>query len=144
MTRTVTVDFAVPVEVAFTYLLEPRNRPEWQSSLAGIVPIDRGTPYVGMRWRDVTKVGVQPQMEITAIEQDRSWTERGTWRGIAAELTLHYEPTTAGCRVRAEFAITGRGPFRPLGPVLSFAGLSAVAPDLKRAAQILLDRGSAQ
>jgi len=97
-----------------------------------------------MRWTDVTKVGVKPQMSITAIDPDRSWTERGTWRGIAAELTVHYEPTAAGCRVRAEFVITGTGLFRPLGPVLSFAGLSAVAPDLRRAAKILLDRGPAQ
>lgn len=130
--------------MAFAYLLEPTNRPEWQSSLAAIVPLDHGTPYVGMRWHDVTKVGVRPLMEITAIDPDRSWTERGTWRGIAAELTLHYEPTSAGCRVRAEFVITGRGLFRPLGPVLSFAGTSAVVPDLKRAARILLARGTDQ
>ena len=31
-----TVPFPVPAEVAFDYLVDPANRPQWQSSLAAV------------------------------------------------------------------------------------------------------------
>jgi uncharacterized protein YndB with AHSA1/START domain len=136
------VDFDVPIEVAFDYLLEPSNRAEWQSSLRRIEDRDPGEPRTGMRWTDVTGPGLRPAMEISGMERPRSWTERGTWRGIAAELTLFYTQTPTGCRVRAEFAIAGTGAFRPFGPMLTLAGRSAVGPDLKRAARLLSERAS--
>ena len=34
------VAFAVPAEVAFDYLIDPRHRPEWQSSLRRVELVD--------------------------------------------------------------------------------------------------------
>ena len=66
--RTTTLRYAVPVHVAFAYLADPRNRPEWQSSLRRVELLDEGEPRVGMRWRDHTAVRMAPEMVITELE----------------------------------------------------------------------------
>jgi hypothetical protein len=135
------VDVDVPVEVAFDYLVDPRNRPEWQSSLRRVEQVD-GAPRAGQTWVDVTAVGVRPRMQTTVLERPRRWTETGRWRGFTATLTLDFEPTPAGCRIRAAFAVTGVGPARPLAPVLARAARLAVPHDLRRAARILSARAT--
>lgn len=101
-------------EAAFRYLCDPRNRPEWQSSLRSVeVPADE-EPHLGQAWRETTSVGVRPHMETTELVPFRVWTERGTWRGVSATLTLHFTDVTGGCRVQAdgtvEDAVPGRSP----------------------------------
>ena len=91
----------VPAAVAFRYLCDPRNRPEWQSSLRSVeVPPDE-EPHLGQSWRETTSVGVRPQMETTELTPYRVWTERGTWRGVSAVLSLHFTDVVGGCRVHA-------------------------------------------
>jgi len=133
------VAFDVPVEVAFDYLVDPRNRPEWQSSLRRVELHDL-VPAVGQRWVDVTVAGVRPRMETTVLDRPACWTERGVWRGFEATLTLRFTPAAPGCRVEAAFEVTGRGIARPLGPVLTRAARAAVPGDLRRAARILSER----
>ena len=81
------VRFAVPPEVAFDYLVDPRNRAAWQSSLRRVEGVT-GQPRVGQRWVDVTVPGLRPRMETTVLERPHRWTEVGRWHGIDAELTL--------------------------------------------------------
>ena len=77
-----TVELPVTAEAAFRYLCDPRNRPEWQSSLRSVeVPPDE-EPHLGQAWRETTSVGVRPHMETTELVPFRVWTERGTWRGV--------------------------------------------------------------
>ncbi|MGY2876597.1 uncharacterized protein YndB with AHSA1/START domain [Marmoricola sp. URHA0025 HA25] len=133
------VGFDVPVEVAFDYLVDPRNRPEWQSSLRAVERVD-GRPRVGQTWLDSTRVGVRAAMETTALERPLTWTERGRWRGIEATLTLRFRPAAQGCDVSARFVVTGHGLARPLGPVLGPAARLAVPRDLRRASRILSER----
>jgi hypothetical protein len=140
---TATLTYAVPVHVAFTYLADPRNRPEWQSSLRTVELLDEGEPRVGQRWRDVTAARIVPEMVITELEPDVVWAETGTWRAIAADLTLRFAPHPEGCRVEVEFEVRGRGYLRPLGWAASRAGLFAVRSDLRRAGRILEKRGRA-
>jgi uncharacterized protein YndB with AHSA1/START domain len=126
----VAVDFPAPPEAVFDYLVDPGNRAEWQSSLARVADAD-GEPRVGQTWTDVTRVGARPRMETTELERPHRWTERGTWHGISAELTLDLVATPTGCRVTATFAITG--------PLLLVTPLRALAPlgirgDLRHAA----------
>jgi hypothetical protein len=135
------VAFDVPVEVAFDYLVDPRNRPEWQSSLRRVELADP-VPRVGQRWVDVTSAGVRPAMETTVLDRPVLWTERGTWRGIEAVLTLHFEERGAGCAVRADAVVSGKGPARLLGPVLTRAAALAVPGDLERAARTLAERAA--
>jgi hypothetical protein len=140
---TATLRYAVPVHVAFAYLADPRNRPEWQSSLRRIELLDGGDPRVGQRWRDVTAARIVPDMVITELEPDVLWAETGTWRAIAADLTLRFAPHREGCSVDVEFEVRGRGYLRPLGWAASRAGLLAVRSDLRRAGRILEKRAQA-
>ncbi|WP_310526095.1 SRPBCC family protein [Nocardioides sp.] len=133
-----TVDFAVPSSVAFDYLGDPRNRPEWQSSLLSVTLADRDAqPHLGQTWRETTMVGVCPRMEITRFERPDVWAERGTWRGIEATLVLSFEERSQGCRVVAEGDISGRRAYAAAAAVAGrLAGL-AIGGDLRKAARIL-------
>jgi hypothetical protein len=136
-----TVRFDVPAEVAFDYLVDPANRPEWQASLTGVEMLDENPPHVGQRWYDVTRVpGVRPLMVLESMARPYVWVETGTWRGYAATLALSFEPKSFGCEVSASFGIQGGGPRRALGPLLTVAGAPAVRNDLRRAARLLRGR----
>lgn len=134
------VRFGVPPDVAFDYLVDPRHRPEWQSSLRRVEDVDPGAPHVGQRWVDVTVPGVRPRMRTTVLDRPRTWTEVGTWRGIDAVLTLEFTPDGDGCRVVPTFRVTGRGAVRPLAWVVDRVAVLGVLPDLRRAARLLADR----
>ena len=135
------VAFDVPVEAAFDYLVEPRNRPEWQSSLSRVEQL-RGEVGPGQTWVDVTVVGARPAMETTALDRPSSWTERGVWRAVEATLTLRFRPVGHGCETTAEVHVVGHGLARPLGPVLARAAALAVPRDLRRAARVLSERSA--
>ena len=135
--------YDVPVEVAYDYLADPRNRPEWQSSLRGVEMLDEGEPRVGMRWRDLTVARIRPEMVITAMEPPRLWAETGTWHAVAADLTLEVAPvagTARSCEVTAAFEVRAGGPLAPVGWVATAAGLPAVRSDLRRAGRLLAAR----
>lgn len=140
------VEFAAPVRTVFDYLGDPRNRPEWQSSLLSVNMTESTDPYVGMRWKETTVVGVRPQMEITALEPGELWGENGTWHGISADLTLRFteiddvtggSSAEPGCRVRAEGVIHGSGLWRVPTVVAGRLGSGAIRADLRRAARLL-------
>jgi hypothetical protein len=129
-----TVRFDVPVEVAFDYLVDPVNRPDWQSSLRRVDAVD-GEPRVGQTWTDVTKPGLQPAMETTVLDRPRAWSESGTWRFVRADLTLRFEPVgEQQCDVHFDFRIHALG---PLGRVATLGSVPAVRADLRHAARIL-------
>ncbi|MCW2846117.1 MAG: Polyketide cyclase / dehydrase and lipid transport [Marmoricola sp.] len=137
---TTSVEYDVPVPVAFAYLADPRNRPEWQSSLRRVDLIDEGEPRVGQRWLDVTSARIVPEMVITEMETDVLWAETGRWKGISADLTLGFSPRAGGCSVAVAFGVHGRGLLRPVGWAATGAGLFAVRSDLRKAGRILSER----
>ncbi|MCL8023929.1 SRPBCC family protein [Nocardioides bruguierae] len=132
------VRFSVPQEVAFDYLVDPANRPEWQSSLRSVADV-AGEQAAGQTWTDVTVPGLRPAMRTTRLERPHVWAETGTWRGVRADLDLAFTPAAAGvaCDVSFRFRIEALG---VLGLVATFASVPAVRADLKRAARILLER----
>ncbi|SEB74315.1 Polyketide cyclase / dehydrase and lipid transport [Nocardioides exalbidus] len=137
-----TLEYAVPAEVAFRYLSDPRNRPEWQSSLLSVeVPPDE-EPHLGQAWRERTAVGVRPHMETTELTPFRTWTERGSWRGVTATLTLHFTDIAGGCRVRAEGEVSGRGIWSVPAGAAGLLASTAIAADLRKAGRILASRSS--
>ena len=134
------VRFGVPAEVAFDYLVDPANRPLWQSSLSRVEDV-RGEVGVGQTWVDVTVPRLRPRMETTELVRPRRWTERGTWRSFAATLTLTFDPVGPGsCDVDIETELHARGLAAPVAAVLSRLSPAAVRSDLKRAARLLAER----
>ena len=132
------VAFAVPAAVAFDYLVDPRNRPEWQSSLRRVEDVV-GEPGAGQTWTDVTTPGLRPAMRTTVFERPRLWSESGTWRFVRAELTLRFDPAgDRSCAVGFAFGIHALG---PLGLAATALSVPAVRSDLRRAARILSSRG---
>lgn len=140
------VDFDVPAEVAYDYLVEPANRSQWQSSLR-TVEVDGAVRSgqdaevsVGMTWTDVTWPGLRPRMQLTRAERPRLWTEVGHWHGVEADLTLVFEPTASGCRVLVEFEVRTPGVLSRIGPAVTAFAVRPVLGDLRRAARILRSR----
>ena len=123
-------------ETVFDYLADPRNRPEWQSSLRRVAAV-AGDPGVGQTWTDVTWPGFRPQMRVTAYERATRWSETGTWRFARADLTLDLADDPRGCAVDYSFRIHVLG---PVGAVASWASRPAVAADLRRAARLISER----
>lgn len=134
------VAFAAPLQVAYDYLADPRNRPEWQSSLKGVEMIDEGEPRVGMRWRDRTAARIVPEMEITVLEPGKVWAEVGRWRSISALLVLKFEPSATGCVVDVRFHVAAPGLLAPVGWLATGTGVFPVLGDVRRAARILAAR----
>lgn len=144
------VRFGVPASTAFGYLVDPHHRPEWQSSLRRVEDVSPALPAVGQTWVDVTVPGLRPRMVTTVLERATTWTEVGTWHGIAAELTLDFAADGAGggddggggvgCRVTPTFRVTGRGAAYPVAWLLDRVAVHAVLPDLRRAAHLLAER----
>jgi uncharacterized protein YndB with AHSA1/START domain len=130
---TVTLDLPHSPDVLFRYLADPRNRPDWQSSLKAVADVDPGEPYEGMQWRDVTKVGIKPHMQLTEIVPYRTLSEVGTWRGVDGLLTLRFLKIGGGTRLSAEGRVTGRGPFAVAAAVAARWAPSTVKADLERA-----------
>lgn len=136
----VAVRFSAPREPVFRYLADPRHRPAWQSSLRAVEMIDDGEPRVGLRWRDVTRPGLVPELWISALEPGRLWAERGRWRGITAELALRFATDGTGTIVEADATLAGAGAWRPVATAAGWLTPWAVRRDLERAAAIL-ERG---
>lgn len=95
--------------------------------------IDDGEVRAGMRWRDVTVVGIKPAMQITRMEPFRLWQESGRWRNIEALLTLRFTPVAEGTRVTAEVSLEGSR----IGRLVSRLAPLAIRADLARAARAL-------
>ncbi len=140
----ITLDLPHEPAVLFPYLAEPRNRPEWQSSLRAVDEVDDGEPHAGMHWRDVTKVGVKPQMQLTEVTPFRTLAEVGTWRGVDAVLTLRFVKVASGTRLTAEGRVIGRGPFALAAAVAGRLAPGAVEADLRRASDVLAGKPDVQ
>ena len=127
----------MPTQVAFDYLVDPRNRAAWQSSLRRVEQVD-GEPRPGQTWTDVTRPGLRPAMRTDVLDRPRLWSESGTWRFVRADLTLRFDAVgEAACDVHYRFRIHALG---PLGLAASVLSLPAVRTDLRRAAKILSSR----
>ena len=133
----VTLELPHPPASLFRFLAEPRNRPLWQASLRTVTDVDDGEPEVGMQWRDVTKVGIKPAMEITELTPYRVISETGTWRGVDGLLTLRFVKTQQGTRVIADGRLIGHGPFALAAAVSGRWAPETIRKDLLRASEVL-------
>jgi uncharacterized protein YndB with AHSA1/START domain len=139
-TFTVTIDLPHPPADLFRFLAEPRNRPLWQSSLRTVTDVDEGEPHAGQHWRDVTKAGIKPQMQLTELGPYRVIAETGTWRGVDGLLTLRFLKTALGTRITAEGRLIGHGAFALAAAVSGRWAPETIRKDLLRASAVLTDR----
>jgi uncharacterized protein YndB with AHSA1/START domain len=139
-TFTVVVDLPHSPADLFHFLVAPRNRPLWQASLRTVTDVDEGDPRPGLQWRDVTKVGVKPWMELTEVVPYRVIAESGTWRGVDGLLTLRFVKTGQGTRVTAEGRLIGHGPFALAAAVSGRLAPDTIRKDLLRASDVLTER----
>lgn len=131
------VELPVPIEVAYSYLSDPRNRPEWQSSLRSVtVPSDE-EPHLGQRWQETMMIGVRPRMEIVQFQRPVAWAERGAWRGVEMTLALTFEETNEGCVVVVDGTIVGRHLYALPATVAGRLAALAVGGDLRKVKKIL-------
>jgi uncharacterized protein YndB with AHSA1/START domain len=137
----VTLELPHPPATLFRFLADPHNRSSWQSSLKTVVDVDDGEPRVGMRWRDVTKVGIRPEMEITELTPYRVLGESGHWRGVDGLLTMRFVKTRTGTRLTTEGRLVGDGPFSLAALVGGRLAPETVRKDLLRASELLRARG---
>jgi uncharacterized protein YndB with AHSA1/START domain len=141
---TVTVDLPHPPPVLFRFLAEPRNRPLWQASLRMVADVDPGEPHPGQQWRDVTKVGIRPWMELTELVPYRVISESGNWHGVDGMLTLRFLKIQQGTRVTAEGGLLGRGPFAIAAAASGRWAPETIRKDLLRASDLLSHHGDGQ
>lgn len=137
MATSVRLILDVPVDTLFGYLADPRNRPEWQSSLRAVDAV-RGSGELGTTWVDVTAVGARPRLEVTSYLPNRQWGEHGRWHGLQASLVLHFRPVRDDrTALTAEIEFWGRGVFGLLGAGMTALTPAAVRSDLRRAARLI-------
>ena len=135
---TFSVDIAAPREQVFDYFADPRNRADWQSSLKRIRMLDSGDPREGIRWQDVTKVGVVAEMVTTVQERPERWAETGTWRGVRADLTMIFENlANGGTRAHVEAQLYGEGAYAVFAIAAWPAMPVALRMDVKHAGRII-------
>lgn len=136
------VDLPHPPEVLFRYLADPRNRPEWQSSLMSVRLDDvDAEPHVGMSWNETTVVGLRAAMAITELVPYRVLAESARTGGIDGTLVLRFKARPGGCRIEVEGEMSGRGPLRYVAAAAARLAGRVAASDLRRAGRVLSTRG---
>ena len=143
-TFTIIVDLPHAPADLFRFLADPHNRPLWQTSLRAVTDVVGGDPHPGMQWRDVTKVGIKPWMELTEVVPYRVISESGTWHGVDGLLTLRFLKTSSGTRVTAEGRLIGHGPFALAASVSGRWAPETIRKDLLRASDVLSERQTGQ
>ena len=101
------------------------------------LPDRTAEPKVGLRWRETTVVGVRPRMEITEMQPFKLWSERGTWQGVSADLTLRFTAIPGGCRVTATGTVRGEGIWSVAARASGRLAGKGIRFDLQRAGEIL-------
>ena len=129
-----------PAERAFAYLVDPRVRPEWQSSLLSTDVPDDEEPHLGQAWTELTVVGARPSLVVVEMAPFRTWAERGTWRGVEATLRLRFTATAGGCRVVAEGEVSGTGVYAVAAAGSGLLAWRAIAADLRTASHRIASR----
>jgi uncharacterized protein YndB with AHSA1/START domain len=125
-----------PRPTVYDYLADPRNRPDWQASLARVELLDEGAPRVGMRWVDHVKVGPPFTLQIIGMEPQDLWAEMGSIGPLSAFVTLLFEDETRdgvdGTCVRVVARVRGNRFAKPLGWAATAVMTALVRLDLPR------------
>ncbi|WP_324290148.1 SRPBCC family protein [Gordonia sp. SL306] len=136
--------FAASPTTTFDYLVDPENRPRWQSSLRRIEdlsPVGDRAGGTGTSWRDITLVPwVRPHLEVVECAAPLRWREIGRWWFVDASLSLAVSALPDGrTEVRARAYLTVPLVLAASALALKMLAPSALRADLHLAASIVGD-----
>ena len=111
-TVVVSADIEAPTRGVFELFTDLERATE---HVSGIKQLERLTPGrfgLGTRWRETREVFGRldtQEMEVIALEHERTYTLSHHKAGVRVEIVFSFEPVHAGTRVTIEFTLDGAG-----------------------------------
>ena len=105
-------EIKAPVDKVFAMFTDIEHGPQHVSTIKHIEMESYGPFRLGMKWRETREVmGRQDdaEMEVTAYEQNRTYTITHHKGGVRIDTVFTFEPVPAGTRVSIEFALNPQG-----------------------------------
>ncbi len=140
------IDTALPVEAAFSYLADFANSQEWDPGVASAERLDGGPLDVGTRFRlDVRIGGRTAPMEyrISELDAPRRVVFVGSGSGVSAVDSIGFERTSSGTRIDYTADIRLAGLMRLIQPLLGKT-FAKIARDAAGGMQHQLDARAAR
>ena len=151
-TVTVSNEIKAPIDRVFAMFTDIENGSKHVSGIKGVEMMTFGPFRLGTKWRETREVlGTLDEavMEVTAFEQNHTYTITHHKAGVRIDTVFTFEPTSAGARVSIEFGLNPQGlPPALLAPLeWAIAGrvkdvLSSDLLDLKTSAEKLAASGA--
>jgi uncharacterized protein YndB with AHSA1/START domain len=140
-------EIKAPVDRVFAMFTDIENGSKHVSGIKGVEMMTFGPFRLGTKWRETREVlGTldEAEMEVTAFEQNATYTITHHKAGVRIDTVFTFEPTPVGSRVSIEFGLNPQGlPPALLAPLeWAIAGrvkdvLSSDLLDLKQSAERL-------
>ena len=111
-TVTVATTVAAPVERVFDVFTDLEHSAEHVTNIHEIKVLTTRGFGLGTRWLETREVLTQidsAEMEVTAFEQNRSYTVTHHKAGARIDAVFTFEPFQGGTRVRIEFSLDSHG-----------------------------------
>ena len=111
-TVTVSSHIAAPVEHVFGLFTDIANASEYVAGIKKIEMLTPGPFELGTRWRETREVLGRldsAEMEVTAYEQNRTYTTTHHKGGVAVETVFTFEPSDGGTNVSIAFTLETSG-----------------------------------
>lgn len=105
-------DIAAPVDRAFALFTDLKHGFEHVSGIKAVEMLTFGEFRLGTKWRETRELLGRlddAEMEITAFEQNRSYTITHHKAGVRVDTAFTFEPAPAGTLVTIEFALNPPG-----------------------------------
>ena len=120
MQGTVTVSVNAPPEVAFAYVADLENAPEWVNDLVSMQKTTDGDVGIGTRYTEVVQMGKQQseaELEVTEYDPPRLFAHKG--KGGPAEFTARFilHPEGSGTRIEHHYTVKMSGIFALFAPL---------------------------
>jgi len=117
----ITIHLNRPVEQVFAFVADPQNLRAWQSNLIEIEQLTEGPLRVGVRVREVRRLGRRPsehQAEMTVFEPNKRF-ETKTVTPPNVSVSYSFEAENGGTRLGHRFVMLTSGLMRLLEPLIS-------------------------
>ena len=111
-TVTVSNEIKAPIDRVFAMFTDIENGSKHVSGIKGVEMMTFGPFRLGTKWRETREVlGTLDEavMEVTAFEQNHTYTITHHKAGAKVDTIFTFEPVAAGTKVSIEFALENQG-----------------------------------